>query len=364
MRICILTEYLSYIGGGERVYCSWANMFAEKLGHDVTIASMEQWDKPFYVLSSKVKVVSLGLRPAKFYQNPRKRKLSMITHFMSDRRHIQRYLQSENFDLVLGIAVNINLILATVTIPSITVATEHNEYYAPKLYLRLVRNVLYKRFKALTVLNYDDEKAFKRIVPSTRTMLNPVEFDRSHKKENVLQDKRLISIASLSVKKNQRQMLDAMKIIHQRHPDWELTIHGEGPLRKELETYAGQIGVSEYVHFPGVTNDVYGKLGEASIFLLTSSIEGFGLVIVEAMSAGLPCVCFDALGPKMIIEDGVNGYLVPIGDVSMFADKVCKLIEDCELRKRMGKSASESVQKYSTDNVAREWDKFFTLLKS
>ncbi len=84
MKICILTEYLSYIGGGERVYCIWANLLAEKLGHDVTIASFEKAQTTFYELSPMVKVESLRLRSYKYYAFPLKRRIQMFMNVRKD----------------------------------------------------------------------------------------------------------------------------------------------------------------------------------------------------------------------------------------------------------------------------------------
>ncbi len=358
LKIGILVEYLSYVGGGERVYCLWANMFADKLGYDVYIASFEDYNRPFYYLSPKVKVDSLRLRKSFFYRRPFARRLSMVVNFFSDRKRIKSYLREHDFDIVLGIATNVNLLLSTISVSSVKVATEHTEYYAPNFFLRYLRSFLYKRMNAVTVLNFEDEKKFMKINSETYVMLNPVEFP-SRMSANDLNNKKMISIGSLSPQKNQKEMLDIMKLVHAVYPDWILEIYGEGPLHDALVDYAERIGVSSYVKFCGVTNDVYSKLCTASIFLLTSIREGFGLVLVEAMNSGLPCVSFDALGPKMLIEDGKNGYLVSKGDISLFSEKVCLLISDIELRRKMGEDAKKVSSKYSIDNVSTDWEKFF-----
>lgn len=356
-KICIVTEYLSYIGGGERVYCNWANMFADILGHDVTIVSMEDWDKPFFPLSNKVKIHSLKLRRARFYDKPIARRLSMITNFINDRIVIKKYLIHHNYDVVLGIATNINLLLATISISGIRIATEHTEYFAPNILLRKLRQLLYPRFNVITVLNYDDQGEFLKCNIPTRVMLNPV--DLSIPIYPNVPNKTIISIGSLSTQKNQKQLLDIMKIVHSKHPDWILKIYGQGPLLSELIQYANNIGVQRCVRFEGATNDVYRELSNASIFALTSIVEGLGLVIIEAMHAGVPCVCFDARGPKMIIDNGENGYLIPMGDIDNFANMICKLIEDEHLRQSIGDKGQRSVSKYNIQTVASDWKNLF-----
>lgn len=364
LKICILCEYLSYVGGGERVYCSWANMFAEQLGYDVTIVAMEDWDKPFYRVSPLVKIHSLRLRSAKFYMNSYKRRLDMITSYWHDRYIIGHYLHSTDYDIVIGIALNINLLLSTIKGAFIKIATEHSEYYAPNILLRLIRNSLYNRFNLLTVLNYGDKHLFEKHNSNTQVLTNPVDMLLTVPLQVVLAEKTIVSVGSLSPQKNQRQMLEIMKIVHESHPDWNLKIYGEGPLRRSLEDFIKQHKMSSYVSLEGTTSNIPAVLKSASLFLLTSSIEGFGLVLVEAMSLGIPCISFDTVGPRLIIQDNFNGFLVNKGDIHKFAAKVNQVIADRILRERLGNGAYQSAQQYHPDVVAEKWKCLFQKLVS
>jgi glycosyltransferase involved in cell wall biosynthesis len=101
----------------------------------------------------------------------------------------------------------------------------------------------------------------------------------------------------------------------------------------------------------------------SSILLLTSLFEPFGLVLPEAMSCGLPVVSFDCpYGPADIITDGVDGFLIKNRDVQAFADRVCQLIEDKELRVRMGQAAIKSSQRYRADVIMPKWKELFESL--
>lgn len=359
VKICLLCEYLSYIGGGERVYCSWANMFAEQLGYDVTIAAMEDWDKPFYKVSPLVKIHSLKLRPAKFYSNSHRRKRNMIIYYLQDRHNISNYLNSMGYDIVIGIALNMNLLLSTIKGSFIKIATEHSEYYAPNIILRRIRNLLYYRFSLLTVLNYEDKKLFERYNANTQVLINPVETLLAAHPQISLIQKTIISIGSLSPQKNQKDMLEIMKIVHESHPDWNLKIYGEGPLFQDLENFIKQNRMSSYVSLEGITSNVPAVLENASLFLLTSAIEGFGLVLVEAMSLGIPCISFDTVGPKLIIQDDFNGFLISKGDIQGFADKVNQIISDKKLREKLGDGAYQSAQQYHPYVVAKDWERLF-----
>lgn len=120
--------------------------------------------------------------------------------------------------------------------------------------------------------------------------------------------------------------------------------------------------MSSYVSLEGTTSNIPAVLKGASLFLLTSSIEGFGLVLVEAMSFGIPCISFETVGPRMIIQNDFNGFLVGKGDIHKFAAKVNQIIADKILRERLGNGAYQSAQQYHPDVVAEEWRCLFQKL--
>ena len=115
------------------------------------------------------------------------------------------------------------------------------------------------------------------------------------------------------------------------------------------------------VHEPN--NDIFKYYLESSIFLLTSRFEPFGLVIPEAMSCGLPVVAFDCpYGPADIITDGQDGFLIKNRDIHAFAEKVCLLIENPELRKMMGQVGVQSSKRYDASLIMPFWKTFFEQL--
>ncbi len=108
------------------------------------------------------------------------------------------------------------------------------------------------------------------------------------------------------------------------------------------------------------TKDMISAYLEGSIFVMTSRFEGFGLVLIEAMSCGLPCIAFDCpYGPRDIIEDGKTGYLIPYDNDDIFIEKLTCLMEHPEERERMGKAAKEAVKRFSRDRIMNEWEKFY-----
>ena len=146
-----------------------------------------------------------------------------------------------------------------------------------------------------------------------------------------------------------------------RHPDWVLDIYGEGELKDYYQKIIDDLNINMIIHHPEAT--ILQRYCESSMLLLTSVYEPFGLVMPEAMSCGLPVVAFDCpYGPADIITDGVDGFLVKNRDINEFADRVCQLIEDKELRMRMGQAAIKSAQRYRADLIMPKWKDLFEQL--
>ena len=149
-------------------------------------------------------------------------------------------------------------------------------------------------------------------------------------------------------------MLGIWSQVNEKHPDWQLRIYGDG----ELKDYYMPIiqGMDANIHVFPPTPAIVEKYFESSILILTSLFEPFGLVLPEAMSCGLPVVAFDCpYGPAEIITDGVDGFLIQNRNVEAFADKVCQLIEDEALRKKMGEAGALSSMRYSPDRIMPQW---------
>jgi len=143
----------------------------------------------------------------------------------------------------------------------------------------------------------------------------------------------------------------------ERHPDWQLRIYGDGVLRRRLEGMIEALELDDRVKLPGATDNMGQAMSEASIFVLSSRYEGFPLILLEAMSKGLACVSFDCpTGPREVVHHGENGLLVPPADVEQLADAIVEVIEDDELRRRLGEAGRVTARAFEMASIGPQWD--------
>lgn len=193
-------------------------------------------------------------------------------------------------------------------------------------------------------------QGFKNVhVISNIANLNPTDMLSDYN------EKRALFVGRFSIQKGIQELLAIWEIVHQRYPDWTLEMYGEN-----YEQYKDSVGEGFCLHAP--TSSIFSKYCESSMLLLTSRWEPFGLVIPEAMSCGLPVVSFEGDGPCEIINNGVDGYIIKDRNKDEFVDKVCKLIENVELRQQMGKNAIQKAKRYSADNIIPKWRELFESL--
>lgn len=166
----------------------------------------------------------------------------------------------------------------------------------------------------------------------------------------------LISVGRLSYAKNYPLLIDIAEKLLEKHQDWCWDIYGEGGERTALEQKITEKGLQGRVVLKGAVNDLYSRYPQYAAVVMTSRYEGFPMVLIEAAAKGLPMVSFDIeTGPSEIIRDGVNGFLIPKGDVDTMIARLETLMEDPELRSRYSAAARKSVESFRLDHVCRQW---------
>jgi len=171
--------------------------------------------------------------------------------------------------------------------------------------------------------------------------------------------KQIVMLARLMPQKRIDLMIRVWAKLAKDFPDWHVKVLGDGMLKDDLAKLTKELGVEDSFLMPGAVKDVNAELEASDILCLTSEYEGFGIVLIEAMLKHVPVMAFEYVGVHDIIEDGVDGYVVPFGDVDAYAERLKSLMVSEELRNTFANNAIESVKKFDKECVMAKWEKLF-----
>jgi glycosyltransferase involved in cell wall biosynthesis len=243
----------------------------------------------------------------------------------------------------------------------IRIAQDHMNLatYKPPLRAEILRG--YPRLDAVTVLTEHDLATYREATGGrVRLERVPNGIPPARMPPAALENKVLIAAGRLSLQKGFDMLVEAFGLIAERYPDWQLRIFGWGDEKAKLVTRIGELGIGDQVRLMGATRNLDEELASASAYVLSSRFEGLPMVLLEALTVGLPAVAFDCpTGPAEIIKDGVNGLLIPSEDVPALAEGMARMIDNPDERRAMGKAALASSDRYTIGTVKATWEKLF-----
>lgn len=375
MKIAYCTNSIKYCGGIESVTVAKANALAEVEGYTVyLIVTDNKSGNDYFQLSSKVKLIDLDIN---YFDNDWKSRYHMLKSvFIKGWKHRKKLKQVFNEikpDVIIATGTSEKYFINSVKGNAKTIREIHFEsryrYTVSKPQSIFEKCLAFcsecldyrfsiKNYDLISLLTEEDKETNWKSSDNVIVMPNPVKFSlpiQSDKKS-----KEIITVGRLTYPKNLESLVQSCKEVFAKHPDWHLTIWGEGSERNMLTNLISELNLEEYISLPGTTNNVRSKMLDSSIFVLSSRSEGFGLVIVEAMECGLPVVSYSCpTGPRDIINDEVNGFLITPGDEKTFSERICQLIEDEELRIRMGNAAKLRAKDFHIDRITARWCEIF-----
>ncbi len=239
-----------------------------------------------------------------------------------------------------------------------TIAQEHMNMATKGPLTRAEIQLYYPRLDALAVLTERDLGDYSGLFPSGRPRVvqlpNAVPKLDGGRADTTA--KKVIAAGRLTRQKGFDRLIPAWSPVARAHPDWCLEIYGSGRQRDALQDLIAQHGLTDSVRLMGSTNRLGHAFAESSVFVLSSRREGLPMVILEAMSKGLPVVSFDCpTGPAEIVVTDWNGVLVPNADVEALSQALLRVIEDDELRSRLAAGALETAARYDMEVIGRKW---------
>ncbi len=384
---CMLGIYKP--GGLERITSVKLNYLVEH-GYEVYLITSSQAGRPFfYELDPRVKHIDLDIRHDLYETLPRiqayresKKKLRL------HRERVEQVLMEIRPDITIVPGYHENKFVYKIKDGSVKVIEHHSAKYwnvyiyssvldvisNPSLLTRLsfglrilwgrLMTAKYswydKHYDVLVLLTEEDRQGFKwhkhtEVIPNPKS----VEFDTP----SDLSEKVILGVGRLIPSKNFGELIAAWSEVAREFPDWKLRILGGGYMQGTLEGQIKQLGLEHQVELVGQVSDVAPYYLSASICASTSAYEGLPLFMIEAATAGLPQIAYACpCGPRDIIQEGKNGYLVELGDRATFVARLREMLSNAELRHSMGKAARESAEHYAPERVMKAWDELFTSL--
>ena len=370
MKIIYINRVFTVWGGLERVWTDKMNALSEVPGIEACLVTTDQGShKVPYPLNTKVRHIDLGIRFVQQYRyKGLKRYWVYWTLIKLFQNRIDALLEIEKPDVLITNASEFAdfIVKCKGIIP--LVVESHGTFNRP---FHMQEMTIANRIKGffhtkalkktdhIVSLTHGDAEQWRQVNPNVSIIPNIVTMNDTGVYSNC-EAKRVIFVGRLDPQKGY-QYLDAIwRIVEKRHPDWRLDLYGEGA---DLQENRNMIPQGKHVYPHAQTIDILDKYKESSILILTSIYEPFGLVMTEAMSCGIPVVAFDCpYGPSEIITDGKDGFLVNCYDVEAFAYKLCLLMENEILRKKMGQNAIQSARRFRNDNIIPQWVGLFESL--
>lgn len=364
MNIVYIVPEISHPGGIGRVTSIKANYLVNQ-GNKVTIITEFQGNNPaYYELNNNIEHYDIGLsvnmnKFLKFFF--RKKKLKKLLNIIKPDIVIYTYFIFPihcKFTCKSIFECHFNHDVA------ILKAKAFKQSRIKAILLTKYYEYLSSRVDALVVLTTQDkimwEKACKKANIYVIPNMNSFIIDQKSNLEN----KKVIAVGRLDAQKGFDRLIDIWTKISLKHNDWQLHIYGKGPDKEKLEDLIKKEGLNNSIYINSPTKDIKAKYLESSIFCLTSTYEGWGLVLTEAMSCGLPVVSYDIpCGPQDLITNTYNGFLIKDGDANEFSKALVLLMDNKAIRDSIGINAQESVKQYNTDLIMNKWIKLLTHLK-
>lgn len=377
MKIVYCLPQLYNPGGIERIVTIKANYLANVFGWDVTIVLAAQNGRPiYYELSNRIRIVDLQLPYFDMLSMPL---LNRIRFKQKIKNIHMKKLTDVLFDIRPDVTVSTFTFEANF-LPQIKDGSKkvlefhfcrgHKRLMADSFNYSGVKKLLYywacweeenlviPKYDKFVVLTKEDQQRWLPKKSNVAYIPNILPFNIDGTVNYA--SKVVIAVGRLDAQKGFDRLIGIWSLLANDHKDWKLKIYGEGSDKQRLQKQIDSLGLSSSVTLCGSAKDIRSKYLESSIFVMTSRYEGMPMTMLEAKSLGLPVVSYDfPCGPKDLINDGIDGFVVKDGEKNNFAIKLAKLMNEENLRIEFGANSRSNAAYYAEKNIMELWRQLF-----
>lgn len=372
-KITFLMLHLNY-GGIEKQVTTLANELSKE--YEVEIISLYDIlsGESFYQLDDKVNVKYIfNFGPNKDKIKDALKKFKLITLIKQLCKALKilytkyfglgKIIKNLNTDILISSRIEFSKQIKRNDI--ITISQEHS-FIDNEKYIKKVRKS-FKHIKYLIVMTkgakekYDEWLKNEKIKPEVIVIPNIIKENKSGKISN-LNNRQIISVGRLEDVKDFYTLILVFSVIVKKYPNYILKIIGEGSMREKLEEQIKKCNLQKNVILTGrrTENEINNELIKSDVFVLTSKSESFSLVLCEAMNFGVPCIAFDVdVGPREIIQDGKNGFLIENRNVDLMIERLDELLYNISLRRFLGSNSYNVAKNYYSENIINKWKNIF-----
>lgn len=352
MKLLYITNSINGTGGLERVLSTKINALIDVYGYDVDIMSLNNGNaNPFYPFSTKVNFVSISYSGG------------FLKSLIQYKQGLKQVVALSKPDIIMVCDDGLKGFFVPYWIQNIPVIYERHasiELNADNSFKgkiqRLLMRKLARKFVKFVVLTPSNMQEWN--LPNMMTISNPLPFQGEKPMLPKAMNK-IVVVGSHSYNKGYDRLCEIWKNIFPVAKGWVLEVYGKIDAEETYIRMAEAMQLERILFCPPV-KDIEKVYKEASILLLPSRSEGFGMILIEAMAYGVSCISFDCpSGPRDIIEDGVNGFLIENGNVESFVRSTVMLMNDVNLRNEIGNKAFETVKCYQLEAIIQQWDHLF-----
>ena len=382
MKLVYIYHSIAAKGGLERIFCDKMNYFVQNCGYDVTFISYQQGKHPLaYKLDERIKVVDLNTRFIELY------KYNAILRVFKNyflrkllKKRLSRQLSEECPDIVICTTADLTIYECFMDLPyrfiveshsimeRVLEANKHSSRGLKRSFLNIIDRWHMKKInkaKVLITLTEADKNDWSKylsisikVIPNMVTCY-PERISPYNERPN-----RIICAGRLDSEKGFDYLIEAWRQIAHKYIDWRIDIFGHGEEEKKLNDMIEEYHLCDSIIIHKPTDNIYAEYMNSSFYVLSSRSEGFGLVLIEAMSCGVPCISFDCPhGPSEIISHGEDGIIVPLGNISELAKSIEWMITNKREREAMSIAARTNARRYQENAIMPRWVELFNKIK-